>query len=66
MTRRRALALLPVSPLVAPLHAQAQPALPTIGFLRSTTAEPFAHLVTAFRAGLKEAGLVEGQSVAIE
>jgi ABC-type uncharacterized transport system substrate-binding protein len=66
MTRRRALALLAVSPLAAPLHAQAQPALPTVGFIRSTPAEPFAHLVTAFRAGLKEAGLVEGQSVAIE
>ena len=39
---------------------------PTLGFLRSTPAEPFAHLVTAFREGLKELGFVEGQNVTIE
>ena len=46
-------------------HAQ-QPAMPVIGFLRSTTADGFAHLVAAFRQGLKEAGFVEGQNVAVE
>jgi putative ABC transport system substrate-binding protein len=50
-----------------PLFARAQqPAMPTIGFLRSTPSEPFAHLVAAFHQGLKEAGFVEGRNVAIE
>jgi putative tryptophan/tyrosine transport system substrate-binding protein len=54
--------------LVATAHfANAQqPAIPAIGFLRSTPAAPFEHLVVAFREGLKEIGFVEGQNVAIE
>jgi putative ABC transport system substrate-binding protein len=43
-----------------------QPTMPVIGFLRSTPAKPFAHIVAAFREGLKETGFVEGQSIAIE
>jgi ABC transporter substrate binding protein len=46
--------------------ARAQPALPVIGFLRSTPLAPTAYFVAAFRAGLREAGFVEGQNVAIE
>jgi putative tryptophan/tyrosine transport system substrate-binding protein len=46
-------------------HAQ-QPAIPAIGFLRSTPSAPFANIVAAFREGLKEAGFLEGQNVAIE
>src|SRR5918998_904684 len=50
-----------------PLAARAQqPAMPVVGFLRSTPAAPFAHLVTAFHQGLSETGFVEGQNVAIE
>jgi putative ABC transport system substrate-binding protein len=48
-----------------PLRAQ-QPAMPVIGFLRSTSLAAFTHFVTAFRQGLKEAGFVEGENVAIE
>ncbi len=50
-----------------PLMARAQqPTVPVIGFLRSTTAAPFAHLLPAFRLGLAETGFIEGQNVAIE
>jgi putative ABC transport system substrate-binding protein len=49
-----------------PLAARAQQAaMPVIGFLRSTPLTPFQRLVTAFGQGLKEAGFVDGQNVAI-
>src|SRR5436190_693093 len=45
-----------------PVAARAQqPAMPMVGFLPSTL-----DFMTAFRQGLKEAGFVEGQDVAIE
>ena len=47
-----------------PLAARAQSVMPVIGFLRPSTPESVAHLLPAFRAGLKEIGFVEGQSVA--
>jgi len=50
-----------------PLAARAQqPAMPVIGFLRNTAATGSKPIVTAFLQGLKEAGFVDGQSVAIE
>jgi hypothetical protein len=52
--------------LATPLSARAQrQALPTVGFLRTTPAGPFADLVTV-RQGLNETGFVEGQNVAVE
>lgn len=49
-----------------PIAARAQTAMPVIGFLRMTSAADSAHLVAAFRRGLKESGFIEGQNVAIE
>jgi putative ABC transport system substrate-binding protein len=50
-----------------PFAARAQQAaLPVVGFIRSASLADGTHLVTAFRQGLKEAGFVEGQNVAIE
>jgi putative ABC transport system substrate-binding protein len=39
--------------------------MPVIGFLHSASHAPNAHMVRAFHSGLKEAGYVEGQNVAI-
>lgn len=41
-------------------------AMPMIGFLSTAEPKGYAHLVAGFRAGLAEAGLVEGRNVAIE
>ena len=50
-----------------PLAGRAQqPAMPVVGFLRSTSLAPFESLATAFRQGLNETGFVEGQNVAVE
>jgi putative tryptophan/tyrosine transport system substrate-binding protein len=71
MRRRAFITLLggaAAAPSVAwPLVARAQQSTtPVIGFLRNTTQEDSVYLVTALRQGLKEAGYVEGQNVAIE
>jgi len=59
-------ATLALALLVAPLATNAQPPLPVIGYLSSRSPSESAHIVAAFRQGLKEAGFVEGQNVVIE
>ena len=64
--RRRELILGLGGVLAATRAAHTQtPKRPVIGFLRSTAAAPFGHLAVAFRAGLKEQGLIDGENVSI-
>jgi putative ABC transport system substrate-binding protein len=48
-----------------PLAARAQQPLPVIGFLHQGSPEPLS-LMNAFRKGLSEVGVIEGQNAAIE
>jgi putative tryptophan/tyrosine transport system substrate-binding protein len=50
-------------PLVA--HAQ-QPKIPVIGYLHSASPEPYTAMIAAFKQGLSEGDLIDGQSVRIE
>jgi hypothetical protein len=49
-----------------PFEARAQQAaIPVIGFLASPSADEWGPFVTAFQAGLKESGYIDGQDVTI-
>src|SRR5438093_1887010 len=67
MRRREFIAFLGSSLAGWPLAARAQqPAMPVIGFLRSTSLAASTPMIAGFRQGLTAAGFNEGQNVAIE
>jgi putative ABC transport system substrate-binding protein len=47
-------------------RAEQQSSMPVIGFLNSTSPQPFANYVSGFRVGLKQTGYIDGQNVTIE
>jgi putative ABC transport system substrate-binding protein len=66
MIKRRDFLAAAGSTLALPIAARAQQAVPVVGFLYSASAGPNSERTEAFRAGLAEAGFVEGRNLAVE
>lgn len=66
MRRRDFISVISGAAVSWPLRVHAQQPMPVIGFLNVASPEGYEHYVTAYRAGLKESGYIEGQNVTIE
>jgi putative ABC transport system substrate-binding protein len=67
MRRRDFLSIFGSAAVAWPLAARAQqPSMPVIGFLHPTSLDAYADRLRPFREGLKDAGFIEGENVAIE
>ena len=66
MRRRDLITLLGGAAAAWPVVARAQQPMPAIGFLRNSSLEGSAHLLSALRRGLNETGYIEGQNLITE